>query len=222
MKIPSIWNVRLRRAEGTGRTRRRLGAGAGWAVAAVLAVVAVGGTAVASGDDTGDADEESAAPGLHRLEDGPRGDGPPGFRGERFPGPGERVGGDGERCKIVMKRVKEHREGAEDGEGERTVRRLPARHMSGEVQHGELVVSTEDGTSDVLIQTGEVTDLDEDTLTVRSDDGFEADWTVTGDTAVRQGCESADVDDLDTGDQVRVVGEGADESGAARMIHVRD
>lgn len=63
----------------------------------------------------------------------------------------------------------------------------PGRGMNGELGHkmlhGEIVVETEDGTSQIqLVQRGQVTATDATSLTVASSDGFTATYVLTADT----------------------------------------
>lgn len=63
--------------------------------------------------------------------------------------------------------------------------------------HGDFVVSTDSGTQTMRLQTGEITELSGDSLTVKSTDGYASTYTVGA---------GIDVSGLATGDSVRVIG----------------
>ncbi|MFD1146769.1 hypothetical protein [Saccharothrix hoggarensis] len=65
----------------------------------------------------------------------------------------------------------------------------------GDAQHGEF-------------QNGEVTEVDADSVTVRSGDGFSKTYTIDGDTRVNGG--QADLDDVAAGDVVTVLASAVD------------
>lgn len=70
----------------------------------------------------------------------------------------------------------------------------------------EIVVPDgDDGYRTLLSQTGEVTTVDNDSLTVRSKDGYTHDYAVTKDTVVNGGRDG--IGDIETGDTVHVLGQ---------------
>lgn len=75
--------------------------------------------------------------------------------------------------------------------------------------HGEFVVETEDGTYVTrVMQVGTVSAVTADTVTVVSEDGHSATYTVDDDTVVVLDGAAAELADLTTGETVRVVATG--------------
>ena len=68
---------------------------------------------------------------------------------------------------------------------------------------------------------GEITSIDGDTLTVETDDGEAVTVRLTDDTAVSV-TQDLSVDDLEEGDEVRVMGETDDDVVTAAVIQVGD
>ncbi|GIF69776.1 hypothetical protein Ais01nite_78110 [Asanoa ishikariensis] len=85
--------------------------------------------------------------------------------------------------------------------------------------HGEAVVKTKDGgTQTVLVQRGQVTAVDGDSLTVKSSDGFTITWSFADDLRVVERRNSIQADELAVGDQVGVAGTKDGDGGAARLV----
>jgi hypothetical protein len=88
-----------------------------------------------------------------------------------------------------------------------------ARHVA----HGELVVKTNDGFQTVVVQRGEVTAVSDDSVTVRSADGFTRTWKLDDETRVRKNHEKADAGAIVKGDPVQVAGPN---DGPAKFVRV--
>jgi hypothetical protein len=85
--------------------------------------------------------------------------------------------------------------------------------------HGEFVTPTADGGYEtVAVQRGEVTAVSNDSLTVRSEDGYTRTYVVTADTRVNAARDG--IDDVETGHQVHVV--AVVEGSTATLRHVGD
>ncbi|MEV0713367.1 hypothetical protein [Asanoa sp. NPDC050611] len=85
--------------------------------------------------------------------------------------------------------------------------------------HGEAVVKTKDGgTQTVLVQRGQVTAVDGDSLTVKSTDGFTLTWEFADDLRVVERRNTIQPDQLEAGDQVGVAGTKDGDGGAARLV----
>lgn len=86
--------------------------------------------------------------------------------------------------------------------------------------HGEFVVKTADGSGyqTMATQSGEVTEVNATSLTVKSEDGFTRTYTVNDDTMVNAGNDG--IADVEQGDQVHVMSVVQD--GKAQALHVRD
>jgi hypothetical protein len=85
--------------------------------------------------------------------------------------------------------------------------------------HGEAVVRTKDGgTRTVLVQRGEVTSVDGDSLTVKSTDGFTLTWTFADDLRVVERRGTIQPEQLEVGDQVGVAGTKEGDGGVARLV----
>jgi len=85
--------------------------------------------------------------------------------------------------------------------------------------HGEAVVKTKDGgTQTVLVQRGQVTAVDGDSITVKSTDGFTITWGFADDLRVVERRNSIQADQLAVGDQVGVAGAKDGDGGDARLV----
>jgi hypothetical protein len=85
--------------------------------------------------------------------------------------------------------------------------------------HGEAVVKTKDGgTQTVLVQRGQVTAVDGDSITVKSTDGFTITWGFADDLRVVERRNSVQADQLAVGDQVGVAGTKDGDGGDARLV----
>jgi hypothetical protein len=92
----------------------------------------------------------------------------------------------------------------------------------GEVLHGELVIAGPNGTGQtVVIQSGTVTQVQGDSVTVRSTDGYTVTWTLNGQTVVRTGWAQGSVKDIVKGDTVRAEGTRSGGSTVARLVAER-
>ena len=70
--------------------------------------------------------------------------------------------------------------------------------------HGEGVIRTGEGeTENVAMQVGEVTDVNDSSIEVKSTDGFTRTYAVNADTNILP--RGNDIDDVDEGDEVRVL-----------------
>ncbi len=90
--------------------------------------------------------------------------------------------------------------------------------------HGEFVVKKDDGTyQTVATQRGEVTAVSQDSITVKSEDGYSRTYTITEDTLVNAARDG--IDDVKTGNTVTVSAVVADGKATASSINdgtVRD
>jgi hypothetical protein len=85
--------------------------------------------------------------------------------------------------------------------------------------HGEAVVRTKDGgTRTVLVQRGQVTAVDGDSITVKSTDGFTLTWEFADDLRVAERRDSIQPEQLAVGDQVGVAGTKDGDGGDARLV----
>lgn len=158
--------------------------------AGALAATALTGMAVAT---TAIADEETSSPdgttqGMTGADDDTEGRGPRAHRGEPdgHAGPGGHGGLAG----------------------------LAGKAMG--MVHGEVVVETEDGTYVTqLVQRGEVTAVSESSITVVSEDGFEATYEISPDTDSKRDREE---NPAEVGDTVHIVGVVDDSVTTAEVI----
>ena len=85
--------------------------------------------------------------------------------------------------------------------------------LGGRVQHGEAVVTPDDGTTaTVRVQSGTISSVSATELMVKSDDGFEQTWPLTAETSIHKSRSDATAADLAVGDTVMVLGEVKDGS----------
>ena len=104
------------------------------------------------------------------------------------------------------------------GHGDRA-KRLKARVLLRKnTLHGEAVVQTKDGTQTVLVQRGEVTAVDGDSITIKSSDGFTLTWGFADDLRVVERRNSIDPQQLKVGDAVGAAGTKNGDGGTARLI----
>jgi len=103
---------------------------------------------------------------------------------------------------------------------ERLRKRLTARVLlRRNTLHGEAVVQTKDGgTKTVLVQRGEVTAVDGDSITVKSTDGFSQTWVYADDLHVVEHRASIEPQDLQVGAKVGVAGSENGDQPTARLI----
>jgi hypothetical protein len=84
--------------------------------------------------------------------------------------------------------------------------------------HGEVVVQSEEGTKTVVVQRGEVTAVDGDSITVKSADGFSLTWAYSDDLHVVEHRASVQADAIEVGDRVGLAGAKDGDASVARLI----
>lgn len=96
------------------------------------------------------------------------------------------------------------------------------RALDRRAMHGELVVRDKDGKPvTVDVQRGSVTAVSPSSITLRSDDGFTATYTITQDTRVRINEKGATAAQVKTGDTAVVTAREDGDSTNARLLVVR-
>ncbi|MFC0507105.1 hypothetical protein [Micromonospora costi] len=109
---------------------------------------------------------------------------------------------------------KPRREKAEQARERRKARVLLRRNTL----HGEAVVQTKDGgTKTVVVQRGEVTAIDGDSMTVKSTDGFSMTWRFGDDLRVIERRTSIQPSEVKVGTKLGVAGERNGETPVARV-----
>ncbi|MCI4063254.1 hypothetical protein MRQ36_12000 [Micromonospora sp. R77] len=87
--------------------------------------------------------------------------------------------------------------------------------------HGEVVVQTKDGgTKTVAVQRGQVTAIDDKSMTVKSTDGFTMTWTFGDDLRVVERRSTIQSTDVKVGTTVGVAGAKEGSGGVARLVVV--
>ncbi|MBW4703813.1 MULTISPECIES: hypothetical protein [unclassified Micromonospora] len=86
--------------------------------------------------------------------------------------------------------------------------------------HGEAVVQTKDGTKTVVVQRGEVTAIDGDSVTVKSTDGFTLTWKLGEQLRVVERRTTIKANDVKVGTKVNVAGARDGDASVARLIVV--
>jgi hypothetical protein len=84
--------------------------------------------------------------------------------------------------------------------------------------HGEIVVQTPNGPRTVLVQRGEVTEISDTGLTVKSADGFSQSWTFATDLRVIEARGTITPRELQVGATVGVAGVEIDGQPTARLV----
>jgi hypothetical protein len=85
--------------------------------------------------------------------------------------------------------------------------------------HGEAVVQTkDDGTKTVVVQRGEVTAVDGDSMTVKSTDGFTMTWTFGDDLRVVEKRATVQPSEVKVGTKLGVAGAKDGDKGVARLV----
>jgi hypothetical protein len=84
--------------------------------------------------------------------------------------------------------------------------------------HGEIVVETKDGPKTVVVQRGEVTAIDGDSMTVKSSDGHTVEWTLGDDLRVRERRDTLQPSDVKVGTEVGVAGAKDGDRTVARLV----
>lgn len=103
--------------------------------------------------------------------------------------------------------------------GERSRKRHPMRaFLRTNTLHGEIVVQTADGTRTIVVQRGTVTAIDDDSMTVRSTDGFTMTWTFGEKLRVIERRTTVQPEDVEVGAEVGVAGAKDGDGGTARLI----
>lgn len=106
---------------------------------------------------------------------------------------------------------------AEPGDGPR--RRHPLRSLLRQnALHGEIVVQTAEGTRTIVVQRGTVTAIDDDSMTVKSTDGFTMTWTFGENLRVIERRRTVQPEDVEVGTEVGVAGVKNGDVGTARLI----
>jgi hypothetical protein len=88
------------------------------------------------------------------------------------------------------------------------------------VLHGEVVVQTKEGTKTVAVQRGEVTAVNDTSITVKSADGYSATWSFATDLHVVRHSTTVQPEEIEAGTQVGVAGAKDGENFVARLIVV--
>lgn len=86
--------------------------------------------------------------------------------------------------------------------------------------HGEVVVQTKDGTKTLLVQRGQVTAIDDHTVTVKSTDGYTLKWTFGDPIRVVERRNTVQPKDIAVGTQVGVAGTKDGDTSTAKLIVV--
>jgi hypothetical protein len=86
------------------------------------------------------------------------------------------------------------------------------------VLHGEVVVQTKEGTKTVAVQRGEVTEISDSSVTVKSTDGYTATWTFAADLHVVRHSSTVQPEEIKAGTKVGVAGAKEGDRLVARLI----
>ena len=93
------------------------------------------------------------------------------------------------------------------------------RHALGRrVLHGEVTVQTQEGVKTLVMARGQVTDLSEDAITVKSSDGVETSFKLDGDSRYGFRNEPAPSAELKVGDTAFVTGEKSGDGATASRV----
>jgi PPE-repeat protein len=164
-----------------------------------------GGSGTASGQTAVDvaADLSPEAQALAALGFEPGGIEPAGYPAEASPdpSPSASAGTDKERAK--------------PGWRKRHLNRVLLRRN---ILHGEAVVQTKDGTKTILVQRGQVTAIDDTTMTVKSSDGYTQTWTFGDPIRVFERRNTVQPKDVAVGTQVGVAGTKDGDTSTAKLI----
>jgi hypothetical protein len=106
------------------------------------------------------------------------------------------------------------------GRGERGKNRRPLARalLRGRVLHAEAVVQTDDGTRTLASQRGTITAIDDDSVTVKSTDGFTLTWTFDDELRVIDRRRTVRPTELAEGVEVGVAGVKDGDDAVARLI----
>src|SRR4051812_29352311 len=91
------------------------------------------------------------------------------------------------------------------------------RQLLGHVAHGEVTLNGKDHKV-VDVQRGDVQSVSTTSISVKSDDGFTATYTVNNDTKIRKGGKESAIGDVHTGDKVAVVATKANGATTATRV----
>lgn len=86
--------------------------------------------------------------------------------------------------------------------------------------HGEVVVQTKDGNRTVAVQRGDVTEINDSSVTVKSTDGYTATWTFATDLHVVRHSGTVKPEEIKVGTRVGVAGAKEGDRYVARLIVV--
>ena len=86
--------------------------------------------------------------------------------------------------------------------------------------HGEVVVQTKEGTKTVAVQRGEVTEINDSSITVKSADGYSATWRFATDLHVVRHSTTVQPEEIKAGTRVGVAGARDGDDLVARLIVV--
>jgi hypothetical protein len=84
--------------------------------------------------------------------------------------------------------------------------------------HGEVVVQTKDGTKTILVQRGQVTAIDDKTMTVKSTDGFTMTWTFGDPIRVFERRTTVQPKNVAVGTEVGVAGTKDGDTSTAKLV----
>ncbi len=96
------------------------------------------------------------------------------------------------------------------------------RHFLGQVQHGEFTVRGDAGDKIVGVQRGTVTEVNGESITVQSGDGFSGTYAIDAETKVRKDGEEATIDQVATNDRVMVFAVKDGATATAKRIGVAE
>ncbi len=98
----------------------------------------------------------------------------------------------------------------------------PRRALANRVEHGELTLKGQDGKPVVMdVQRGQVTAVSPTSITLKSEDGFTASYTVSSDTRVRVGGTKKAIGDVKVGNNAGVIAIKEGGTATARLVVVR-
>lgn len=103
---------------------------------------------------------------------------------------------------------------------ERRERRKARVMLRKNVLHGEVVVQTKEGTRTVAVQRGEVTEISDSSVTVKSTDGYTATWKYAADLRVVRHSATVKPEEITAGTKVGIAGAKEGDGYVARLIVV--
>jgi len=106
-----------------------------------------------------------------------------------------------------------------NGAAHRRYKRMAVRRaLARNVEHGEVVIDTKDGTKTVDIQRGTVTAITDTTITVKSTDGFTLTWTFGSPLHVIEHRSTIQAKDVAVGAKVGVAGAKVGDTVTATLV----